>query len=94
MLSGFGLQGVKVTDDELRELVEEMGLGGDEAEDLVKGLGGVPEQEITAKGKGEGKEKEGSASVKPITPVKKIAEPNEGDSAKEAAPSAAPIPRK
>jgi SH3 domain-binding glutamic acid-rich protein len=37
-LSGYGLQGVKVTDDELLALVEELGLGGDEAGDLVKGL--------------------------------------------------------
>jgi len=37
-LSGFGLQGVKVTQDELKELVEELGLEGDEAGDLVKGL--------------------------------------------------------
>jgi hypothetical protein len=38
-LSGYGLQGVKVTDDELLALVEELGLGGEEAGDLVKGLG-------------------------------------------------------
>ncbi|KAF8592043.1 hypothetical protein K439DRAFT_1401582 [Ramaria rubella] len=38
-LVGFGLQGVKVTDDELRELVEQLGLGGEEAGDLVRGLG-------------------------------------------------------
>ena len=37
-LSGFGLQGVKVTEDELRDLVAELGLDGDEAGDLVKGL--------------------------------------------------------
>jgi hypothetical protein len=37
-LVGFGLQGVKVTDDDLKALVEELGLGGDEAGDLVKGL--------------------------------------------------------
>jgi len=39
-LSGFGLQGVRVTDDDLRDLVEELGLGGDEAGELVKSLGG------------------------------------------------------
>lgn len=38
-LVGFGLQGVKVTDDELRELVEELGLDSSDAGDLVKGLG-------------------------------------------------------
>ena len=37
-LSGYGLQGVKVTEDELRDLVAELGLDGDEAGDLVKGL--------------------------------------------------------
>jgi hypothetical protein len=37
-LEGYGLQGVKVTDDDLRALVEELGLDGDEAGDLVKGL--------------------------------------------------------
>jgi len=30
-LSGYGLQGVKVTEDELRDLVAELGLDGDEA---------------------------------------------------------------
>jgi len=39
-LSGYGLQGVKVTEDDLLALVQELGLGGDEAGDLVKGLGG------------------------------------------------------
>jgi hypothetical protein len=37
-LIGYGLQGVKVTDDDLLALVEELGLGGEEAGDLVKGL--------------------------------------------------------
>jgi len=41
------LQGVKVTDDELRDLVAELGLDGDEAGDLVKGLSSSdpPEEE-------------------------------------------------
>ncbi|KAI0068311.1 hypothetical protein BV25DRAFT_1818704 [Artomyces pyxidatus] len=46
-LSGYGLQGVKVTDDDLMKLVEELGLEGDEAGDLVKGLSdmtGKPEE--------------------------------------------------
>ncbi|CCM05184.1 uncharacterized protein FIBRA_07393 [Fibroporia radiculosa] len=34
------LQGVSVTEDELLALVEELGLGGDDANDLVKGLTG------------------------------------------------------
>lgn len=37
-LTGYGLQGIKVTDDDLLALVEELGLGGEEAGDLVKGL--------------------------------------------------------
>lgn len=37
-LTGYGLQGLKVTDDDLLALVEELGLGGEEAGDLVKGL--------------------------------------------------------
>jgi hypothetical protein len=40
-LSGYGLQGVKVTEDELRDLMAELGLEGDEAGDLVKGLSGA-----------------------------------------------------
>lgn len=37
-LAEFGLANVSVTDDDLRALVAELGLGGDEADDLVKGL--------------------------------------------------------
>jgi len=39
-LEGFGLQGVRVTDDDLIKLVEDLGLGGDEAAEMVKSLGG------------------------------------------------------
>ncbi|GLB36009.1 putative SH3-binding, glutamic acid-rich protein [Lyophyllum shimeji] len=39
-LEGYGLQGVKVTEEELRNLVAELGLDGDDAGDLVKGLSG------------------------------------------------------
>lgn len=38
-LSEFGLHDVEVSADDLRALVEELGLGGDEANDLIKGLG-------------------------------------------------------
>ncbi|KAJ7169737.1 hypothetical protein C8R46DRAFT_1089832 [Mycena filopes] len=41
-LSGFGLQGVHVSEAELRDLVAELGLDGDEAGDLVKGLSSAP----------------------------------------------------
>ncbi|KAG5653339.1 hypothetical protein H0H81_000961 [Sphagnurus paluster] len=37
-LEGYGLQGVKVTEEELMSLVAELGLDGDDAGDLVKGL--------------------------------------------------------
>jgi len=40
-LGGYGLQGVKVTEDELLDLMAELGLEGDEAGDLVKGLSGA-----------------------------------------------------
>jgi len=40
-LDDAGLQGVTVTDDELADLVKELGLEGDEAGDLVKGLSGA-----------------------------------------------------
>ncbi|KAF5384985.1 hypothetical protein D9615_001398 [Tricholomella constricta] len=39
-LEGYGLQGVKVTEEELINLVAELGLDGDDAGDLVKGLSG------------------------------------------------------
>lgn len=39
-LEGFGLQGLRVTDDDLRQLVEDLGLDGDEAADMVRSLGG------------------------------------------------------
>ncbi|KAJ7492763.1 hypothetical protein FB451DRAFT_990776, partial [Mycena latifolia] len=41
-LSGFGLQGVQVSHDELAALVAELGLDGDDAGDLVKGLSSAP----------------------------------------------------
>lgn len=37
-LPGFGLQGLRVSEDELEQLVAELGLDGDDAQDLVKGL--------------------------------------------------------
>lgn len=47
-LSGFGLQGVQVTEDELADLVKELGLDGDDAGDLVKGLTGGDEKSPAA----------------------------------------------
>lgn len=37
-LSGFGLQGLKVTDQELADLVADLGLDGEDAGNLVKSL--------------------------------------------------------
>lgn len=47
-LGDHGLQGVRVTRDELRALIEELGLGGDDAGDLARGLSGLT---ISAKDK-------------------------------------------
>ncbi|KAJ4485971.1 hypothetical protein J3R30DRAFT_3281489 [Lentinula aciculospora] len=44
-LSGYGLQGIMATEAELADLVAELGLDGDEAGDLVKGLAGSPSAE-------------------------------------------------
>jgi hypothetical protein len=38
-LSGFGLEGVKLSEEEMLELVESLGMGGEDADELVKGLG-------------------------------------------------------
>ena len=59
-LAGYGLQGVKVTVDELRDMIEELGLGGDEADDLVKGLSDNTESKSS-----KGKEPETSSKKKP-----------------------------
>jgi SH3 domain-binding glutamic acid-rich protein len=55
-LTGYGLQGVKVTDDDLLALVEELGLGGDEAGDLVKGLSDQPPDKANKVKEGEAAE--------------------------------------
>jgi SH3 domain-binding glutamic acid-rich protein len=93
-LSGYGLQGVKVTDDELLALVEELGLGGDEAGDLVKGLSDFTDTAVTDKAdKGDrGDEQlqaENEAEPKPeaAAPVAREearASASEGDSVREA----------
>ena len=41
-LGSFGLQGVKVTEDELRNLIAELGLDDKDAGDLAKGLSDAP----------------------------------------------------
>ena len=51
-LVGYGLQGVHATKKELEDLVKELGLMGDDAGDLVKGLAGEssPKGEVEEKG--------------------------------------------
>jgi len=71
-LEGFGLQGVKITHDDLAALVEELGLGGDEADDLISGLSG----NVTQKKKEEVKKSNPQAELMAelsakITPAKK-----------------------
>lgn len=77
-LEGYGLQGVMSSEDELRQLVEELGLGGDEAGDLVKGLGalmgGGEEKKDSEKGKDGQQVQDAGKSAKDG------AKPAEGDS--------------
>jgi SH3 domain-binding glutamic acid-rich protein len=92
-LSGYGLQGVKVTDDELLALVEELGLGGDEAGDLVKGLSDSTDK--ADKGSGSsigGSEQVPSATESEVEPKPELAVPvtqeevktSKGDDTREA----------
>lgn len=85
-LEGYGLQGVRVTQDDLAALVEELGLGGDEADELVKGLRG-PEKEKEAVKVSDPKGMmmaELSAKVKPMkaTSASSVATKNTKDAAK------------
>jgi len=83
-LSGFGLDGVKVTQDELMDMMEMLGLGGEEAEDLVKGLSGDMEQppplKPVEKTKPLGTSSLEPASKAPVSSVSKIAPNIEADS--------------
>ncbi|KAJ3935486.1 MAG: hypothetical protein NXY57DRAFT_972511 [Lentinula lateritia] len=81
-LSGYGLQGVMATEAELADLVAELGLDGDEAGDLVKGLAGGSSAERGEKGKQEIETKEDSEELKdeskekePTAEVKELKEP-------------------
>ncbi|KAI0257669.1 hypothetical protein BJV78DRAFT_1116523 [Lactifluus subvellereus] len=87
-LTGYGLQGVKVTDDELLALVEELGLGGEEAGDLVKGLSDKADkrEETTVREDGgsqqqqqrPGLEAEGSKAEAEVEVVREEAKASEG----------------
>ncbi|KAF9455079.1 hypothetical protein P691DRAFT_770166 [Macrolepiota fuliginosa MF-IS2] len=74
-LSGYGLQGVKVTEDELLDLVKDLGLDDDAAGDLVKGLGGSSGKDKVKevdKSKGELKKKVDEVAQE-VDPVKEQA---------------------
>jgi hypothetical protein len=76
-LEGFGLQGVRVTQDDLAALVEELGLGGDEADELVKGLSGPEKKKEVVKVSGPKAEMMAELSAKVNPGAKKIPVENE-----------------
>lgn len=94
-LVGYGLQGVKVTEQDLIDLVAELGLDGDEAGDLVKGLSSVssakeevkdvqPEVKPESKPKEEVEEKvEQATTVTETVPETKPEEKDDKDDTKE-----------
>lgn len=81
-LAEFGLANVSVSEDDIRALVEELGLGGDEADDLVKGLSGSTQAPLAKETKSISKPKE----VKPASnslEVKPASKPKETEAALE-----------
>ncbi|KAH7928496.1 hypothetical protein BV22DRAFT_1102964 [Leucogyrophana mollusca] len=70
-LEGFGLQGVRVTDDDLRKLVEDLGLDGDDAADMVKSLGGNAGLTKASDGLEEGEPTQASAATTPPVSISK-----------------------
>jgi hypothetical protein len=83
-LSGYGLQGVMASEDELRQLVEDLGLDGDDAGDLVKGLGLGPtnKDDIMQKKEKDNeakKEEKDSDATKEEKEVEKKKAENEGE---------------
>ncbi|EDR15751.1 uncharacterized protein LACBIDRAFT_301005 [Laccaria bicolor S238N-H82] len=67
-LSGYGLQGVTATEDELRDLIEELGLGGDDAGDLLKGLSNSSPEKGDTKSEAGAKASEVDSGSKPTAP--------------------------
>lgn len=94
-LSGYGLQGVKVTEDDLLALVEELGLGGEEAGELVKGLsdftdkankggGGGPLGKVRTDGDSEQPTAESEVKPGAVVPAREEVKAADGDSVEEA----------
>ncbi|PSS37587.1 hypothetical protein PHLCEN_2v603 [Hermanssonia centrifuga] len=86
-LGAFGLEGVRVSADDLRALIEELGLGGDAAKDLVKDLGGDSEP-ATPEKKDSGSapasaDKEGESAVVPEILVQPEGESDAKEKAEE-----------
>ncbi|KDQ16776.1 hypothetical protein BOTBODRAFT_129713 [Botryobasidium botryosum FD-172 SS1] len=84
-LGGFGLEGVTVTEEELADLVHSLGLDGEEADDLVKGLDFGP-----SKGKAPADTK-ASGGVSKLTPKPKASLPTTSATPPISAPEAAKI---
>jgi len=87
-LSGYGLQGVKVTPDDLLALVEELGLGGEEAGDLVKGLGGFTDKADIGNGTAANNEMRRDGGGGDSGPEQPAAESGAGAKSEAAAPGA------
>ncbi|KAI0660486.1 hypothetical protein C8Q70DRAFT_54201 [Cubamyces menziesii] len=85
-LGDSGLHGVNVTEDDLLALVEELGLGEADAEELVKGLGGSTKaassqpEEPKPEAKKEGDTPKAESKQAESAPVEKAEESNKTDS--------------
>lgn len=90
VLEEFGLGDVSVSVDELAALVSELGLGGEEARELVSGLSGVESKgkESEKRSEGEGEKGESKGETKPLGKGKKVEEKSEekGESKGETKP--------
>ena len=76
LFPGFGLSGHRVTQDELADLIADLGLGGEEAKEMAKGLAGdsaPPPSGGTTRplGRGKAKAEETKDTVKPDVQAEK-----------------------
>ncbi|OSD03559.1 hypothetical protein PYCCODRAFT_231841 [Trametes coccinea BRFM310] len=100
-LGDASLHGVNVTEDDLLALVEELGLGEADAEELVKGLGGStkPKQQPESKpqpseGKSQPQKEEGEAKLSEDEPKSSKADKKEATESKEDVNEATPEGKK